>query len=51
MTGLLLALLLPLAVLLGFLGVLLGGKVGHALLVVACVLAGVQVVLVLVGAA
>lgn len=44
------ALLLPLAVLLVGLGVLIGGKVGHALIICGTVLAGVAVVLVLIDA-
>lgn len=42
-------LLLPLAVLLVGLGVLIGGRVGHALLIGGTVLAGVVCVLVLIG--
>lgn len=47
---LLLALLLPLAVFLGFLGVILGGRAGQLLVIVATVLGGFAVLLVLVEA-
>lgn len=44
-----LAILLPLAVLLGAVGALIGGKTGQVLLVAAAILAGVDLVLVLTG--
>lgn len=46
-----LSVLLPLAVLLVGLGILLGGTLGRALIVAGTVLAGVDVVLVLIGQA
>lgn len=47
--SLLLALLLPLAVFLGLLGVVVGGRVGHILVIAATILGGFAVLLVLVG--
>ena len=44
-----LAVLLPLAVLVIGLGVLIGGNVGRVLLIAGCILAGVDLVLVLTG--
>ncbi|HEX3778417.1 MAG TPA: hypothetical protein VHX38_02035 [Pseudonocardiaceae bacterium] len=43
------AILLPLAVLLGMLGALVGGNAGRVLLIAAAILAGVDLVLVLLG--
>jgi hypothetical protein len=44
-----LAILLPLAVVIGFVGVLVGAKIGQVLIIAAAILAGMDLVLVLAG--